>query len=191
MAGRHGKPRTKPVRSTANGSAPKKSTAPAPSSTAWRDHQRAVIASVTRLVESLCGASGIELVHVEYQREPGGLTLRIYLDQPGGITLDDCVDMNRKLGDILDVHVADLPPYQLEVSSPGINRPLGKLSDFDRFRGHHAKIRMVTAVGGRKNFTGILAGIAGEMIRLEVDGKLVELNYNDVVRARLDMEISL
>jgi ribosome maturation factor RimP len=66
--------------------------------------QREFVDSVTRLAEPLCTAEGMELVHVEYQREPGGLTLRLYLDKPGGVTLDDCVEISRQLDDILDVH---------------------------------------------------------------------------------------
>jgi ribosome maturation factor RimP len=65
--------------------------------------QRAFVDAVARLADPLCAAEGIELVHVEYQREPGGLTLRLYLDKPGGVTLDDCVAISRQLEDILDV----------------------------------------------------------------------------------------
>jgi ribosome maturation factor RimP len=71
--------------------------------------QRAFVATVTRLAEPLCAAEGLELVHVEYQREPGGVTLRLYLDKPGGVTLDDCVEISRQLDDILDVHPKDAP----------------------------------------------------------------------------------
>ena len=125
------------------------------------------------------------MVHVEYQREPGGLTLRLYLDKPGGVTLDDCVDINRQLADILDVHTQDAPPYRLEVSSPGLDRPVGKLNDFKRFMGHRAKIRLTTDVEGRKNFSGVLAGVIDEMVQLQMDNETVSLNYKDITRARL------
>lgn len=150
-----------------------------------RKRQQAFVDSVTRLADPLCAAEGMELVHVEYQREPGGLTLRLYLDKPGGISLDDCVDISRQLDDIMDVHVQDAPPYRLEVSSPGIDRPVGKLADFNRFTGHRAKIRIATAVNGRKNFTGTLEGVADEMIMIQVDNEMVRLNYKDITRARL------
>ncbi|MBC2742562.1 MAG: ribosome maturation factor RimP [Desulfosarcina sp.] len=127
----------------------------------------------------------MELVHVEYQREPGGLTLRLYLDKPGGVTLDDCVDISRQLDDMLDVHTQDAPPYRLEVSSPGLDRPVGKLKDFIRFKGHRAKIRIAGAVNGRKNFTGVLAGVVDQMIQIQVDNETVNLNINDITRARL------
>ena len=147
--------------------------------------QQAFVDSVNRLADPLCTAEGMELVHVEYQREPGGLTLRLYLDKPGGVTLEDCVDISRQLEDILDVHTQDAPPYRLEVSSPGIDRPVGKLEDFIRFQGHRATIRMATAVSGRKNFTGVLAGVVDERVQLQVDDEIVSLNVEDITRARL------
>jgi ribosome maturation factor RimP len=147
--------------------------------------QRAFAESVARLAEPLCRMEGMDLVHVEYQREPGGLTLRVYLDKPGGVTLDDCVDISRQLEDILDVHAPDAPPYRLEVSSPGLDRPLGKLDDFIRFQGHPAKIRVGVAVNGRKNFSGTLAGVIDETIQLTVDKETVSLNFTDITRARL------
>ena len=147
--------------------------------------QQAFVDSVNRLADPLCTAEGMELVHVEYQREPGGLTLRLYLDKPGGVTLEDCVDISRQLEDILDVHTQDAPPYRLEVSSPGIDRPVGKLEDYIRFQGHRATIRMATAVSGRKNFTGVLAGVVDERVQLQVDDEIVSLNVEDITRARL------
>jgi ribosome maturation factor RimP len=147
--------------------------------------QRMVVDSVTRLADPLCIAEGMELVHVEYQREPGGLTLRVYLDKPGGVTLDDCVDISRQLEDMLEVHMPDAPPYRLEVSSPGFDRPVGKLADFIRFAGHRAKIRLIAAVKGRQNFTGVLAGVADEMVQLQVDNETVGFPFKDISRARL------
>lgn len=147
--------------------------------------QRKFVDSVNRLAEPLCTAEGMELVHVEYQREPGGVTLRLYLDKPGGVTLDDCVDISRQLEDILDVHAQDAPPYRLEVSSPGVDRPVGKLRDFVRFKGHPAKIRMATAVNDCKNFTGVLAGVVDEMVQLQVENETVSLYFRDITRARL------
>jgi ribosome maturation factor RimP len=128
----------------------------------------------------------MELVHVEYQREPGGLTLRIYLDKPGGVTLDDCVDISRQLEDIMDVHAPDAPPYRLEVSSPGLDRPVGKLNDFVRFTGHRAKIRLATGVEGRRNFTGVLAGVIDERVQLQVDDETISLNFEDIVTGAVD-----
>ena len=156
-----------------------------PSDAKGQERQRALVATITRLAEPLCSAEGLELVHVEYQREPGGLTLRLFLDKRGGVSLDDCVHLSRQLEDILEVHLQDVPPYRLEVSSPGIDRPVGKLEDFIRFKGRQAKIRVGTAVNGRKNFTGILLGVIDEMIHLQVGKETFSLNFNDITRARL------
>ena len=147
--------------------------------------RRAVIDTVTRLADPVCSSEGMELVHVEYQREPGGLTLRLYLDKPGGVTLDDCVEISHQVEAILDVQAQDMPPYRLEVSSPGVERPVGKLEDFNRFEGQRAKIRVATAVDGRKNFTGVLDGVIDETIRLKVDNGIVSLDYRDILKARL------
>jgi ribosome maturation factor RimP len=174
MAKRTGKPKKKAGIQAAH-----------PSDAIGQERQRALVATVTRLAEPLCSAEGLELVHVEYQREPGGLTLRCFLDRLGGVTLDDCVNVSRQLEDILEVHLQDVPPYRLEVSSPGIDRPVGKLEDFIRFKGHRAKIRVGTAVNGRKNFTGILVGVIDEMIQLQADKETFSLNFNDITRARL------
>ncbi|WP_319523118.1 ribosome maturation factor RimP [uncultured Desulfosarcina sp.] len=150
-----------------------------------RKRRQAVVDSVVRLAEPLCQSEGLELVHVEYQREPGGVTLRIYLDKTGGVTLDDCVDVSRQLEDLLDVHASDLPPYRLEVTSPGVDRPVGKLEDYRRFTGQRARIRLAEPVDGRKNFTGVLDGVSEEKIRLKMDDGIVHLDFSDILRARL------
>jgi ribosome maturation factor RimP len=150
-----------------------------------RKRRQAVVDSVCRLAAPLCQGEGLELVHVEYQREPAGVTLRIYLDKPGGVTLEDCVDVSRQLEDLLDVHAGDLPPYRLEVSSPGIDRPVGKLEDFRRFSGQRARIRLAAPVDGRKNFTGVLDGVVEGKIRLKMDDGVVHFDFSDILRARL------
>jgi ribosome maturation factor RimP len=149
------------------------------------DRQRAFVETVDHLAEPLCATEGIELVHVEYQREPGGLTLRIFIDKPGGVVLEDCVTISRQLEDILDVHTKDVPPYRMEVSSPGADRPVGRITDFLRFSGHRARIRTATAINGQKNFFGILDGVVDEMIQMKVDKDIVHINFNDITRARL------
>jgi ribosome maturation factor RimP len=149
------------------------------------NRQQTFVDGVTRLADPLCRAEGLELVYVEYQREPGGLTLRLYLDKPGGITLDDCVDISRQLEDMLDVHAQDMPPYRLEVSSPGTHRPVGKLADFERFKGQRVKIRLVTAVNGRKNVTGTLDGVDEQNVYLKVDDRRINFDFMDISKAHL------
>jgi ribosome maturation factor RimP len=144
-----------------------------------------MIARVWRLAEPLCRGESMELVHVEFQREPGGRILRIYLDKPGGVTLADCVDISRQLGDILDVGLETELSYRLEVSSPGVQRPLGKLGDFERFRGRQARIRILQPIDGRRNFTGTLEGIDGQVVLLKVDQRTMRIALADIAKAHL------
>ena len=146
---------------------------------------RAAAASVRALVEPICVAEGLELVHVEYQREARGRTLRLYIDRPGGVTLDDCAHLSRGLGDILDVHLETEGPYRLEVSSPGLERPLGLPADFERFEGHEATIRTVRPRDGRRRFTGVLAGVTDEAVALRVGEETVRIPIDEILRARL------
>jgi len=148
-----------------------------------RSHEK--LGEIRDLAEPLCESEGYELVHIEFQSEPGGRTLRLYIDKPGGISLDDCVAVSRQLSDLLDVALEDIGPYNLEVSSPGPERPLGKIEDFSRFRGSKAKIRTVRPIEGRKNFTGVLAGVEEGHINLTTVEKTVAIPFDMIQRARL------
>jgi ribosome maturation factor RimP len=144
-----------------------------------------LVANVWQLAEPLCQSEGLELVHVEFQREQTGRILRIYLDKPGGITLDDCVNISRQLGDILDVGLDTQSSYRLEVSSPGLQRPLGKLEDFKRFKGLRVKIRTAQAASRQQKVTGTLAGVSGPDIQLMVDGRSISIALDEIVKAHL------
>jgi ribosome maturation factor RimP len=144
-----------------------------------------IISRVSDIAAPLCEAEGIEIVNLDYQREAGGRILRLYIDKPGGVTLDDCTRISRQLSDILDVHLELAISYSLEVSSPGPDRPLGKVSDFNRFQGNMAKIRTHQAIDGQKNFTGVLLGVSEEIVRLMIDQKTVSIPFRDIHRARL------
>jgi len=148
-------------------------------------NKQKLVDHVAALAEPLCVSEGLELIHVEFQREPGGKILRLYLDKPGGISLDDCIDVSRQLGDILDVNLDEIGPYRLEVTSPGIDRPLVKRNDFEKFKGHRVKIRTIRPIDGQKNFTGVLLGISGEQIHLQIDNQRTAIPYQDISRARL------
>lgn len=149
------------------------------------DFKQDFIVRVNELAESLCAAEQIELVHIEYQREPSGWVLRLYIDQPGGITLGNCAHISRELGDLLDIHLDTEVAYNLEVSSPGPDRPLAKKDDFERFKGCKAKIRVRQPIDGRRNFTGTLLGLAEGLVALMVDNTQVSIPYQDIARARL------
>lgn len=144
-----------------------------------------LVERVWMMAAPLCRDEGLELVHVEYQREPGGRTLRLFVDKTGGVTLDDCVAVSRQLSDLLDVGLETQAAYRLEVSSPGMQRPLGKLSDFERFKGCKAKVRTIRPIGGQKNFTGVLDGIGPAAVHILIGENSVEIQLSDIVKAHL------
>lgn len=141
------------------------------------------------LIETTLVGMGYELVELE--RAPEGL-LRVYIDQPEtGITIEDCEKVSRQLTHVLTVENADYE--RLEVSSPGLDRPLKKLADYIRFAGKEVKLTLRLPMDGRKNFAGILHAPTGEpgaeKIGLEFEGKdgpaLLEFTVSDVDKARL------
>jgi ribosome maturation factor RimP len=144
-----------------------------------------VLDRVNRFAAPLCEAEGMELVFAEYIRDRGGRVLRLYIDKPGGVSLDDCAWISRQVSDYLDVSLEGIGPYRLEVSSPGPERPIGKVSDYDRFTGRKAKITTAEPRRGRKNFTGFLAGVADDAVILKMDEKTVSIPLAEIRRARL------
>ncbi|MDE2485468.1 MAG: ribosome maturation factor RimP, partial [candidate division NC10 bacterium] len=120
----------------------------------------------------------LELVDVEFRREAGGWVLRLYLDKRGGVTLGDCQRVSEELSDLLDVENFIGHPYTLEVSSPGLNRPLCRESDFLRFVGQRARVSTSQAVAGQRRFLGVLRGYEDGQVSLErEDGTTVLIPY--------------
>ncbi len=144
-----------------------------------------MIARAKDILNPLCTAEGIELVHIECQREAGGRILRLYIDRPGGVTLDDCTNISRQSSDLLDVFLEDAGPYNLEVSSPGPNRPLGKKADFARFKGNRITVRTAFPVDGKKKIRGILLGISEDVVSVSIGDRTVAIPYHDIEAARL------
>ncbi len=127
---------------------------------------------------------GYELV--DLQASNGGRLLRLFIDKPGGIGLEDCAAVSRQLTRMLEVEGVDYE--RLEVSSPGLDRPLRKASDFARFSGQKAEVRMRTPdATGRRKFVGVLRGADEEQVSLEMDGngQTVALAIGDIDRAKL------
>lgn len=155
----------------------------------WHSPERLaeIIETVTRHTEPLCLNLDLELVHVEFQREAFGRIMRIYIDKDGGVGLGDCSAVSQRLGDILDVVFADdeVGPYNLEVTSPGLERPLSKLSDYIRFTGRAAKVRLAGAIDGRKNFRGKLMAVNDGVIVMQINQETVELPFTAIAKARL------
>ena len=140
------------------------------------------MAGMAEVVETTLAGMGYELV--DAQVSGGGRLLRIFIDRPGGINLDHCAEVSRQLTRVFAVEGIDYD--RLEVSSPGLDRPLRKAVDFERFAGQRAEVRMrVPDAGGRKRFTGLLKGVADGAALMEVDGQAVTLRLADMDRAKL------
>ena len=133
------------------------------------------------LLETTLGGMGYELVGVE--RPAKGRLLRIYIDKPGGITVDDCAAVSNQVGRVLAVE--NVGYDRLEVSSPGLDRLLKGERDFVRFAGHKVRVKMRIAVEGQRNFVGVMREAGAGRLQLEVDGRLVSLEIGNVETARL------
>jgi ribosome maturation factor RimP len=132
------------------------------------------------LLERTIDGLGFELVDAELPR--GGL-IRVFIDSPRGINVDDCAAVSNHLTRLFAVE--EIEYSRLEVSSPGLDRPLRQPKDFRRFEGERAQVRMRVPIEGRKNFVGILRGASDAELRLEVDGALLSLELAQVEKARL------
>ena len=138
------------------------------------------------MIEPAVTGLGYELVDV--QASNGGRMLRLFIDKPGGISVEDCATVSRHLTRLLAVEGVDYE--RLEVSSPGLDRPLRKGSDFARFAGHRAEVRMRTPdPSGRRRFVGVLRGAEAGRLSIELDGHTIGLDLADVERARLVPEL--
>lgn len=147
-----------------------------------------LLREVREVVEPILESQGFELVDLEYQRESQGWVLRIYLDREGGVNLEDCAGVSHEVGAILEVK--DLIPsaYILEVSSPGLTRPLKKPEDFNKFRNQMVKIKLYEPLEGRRNFKGTLLGLEGDRVRVEVEQRVYELPLQRIAKANLEID---
>ena len=136
-------------------------------------------------LESLMTATlaglGYELVDMSMSAKSG--QLRVFIDKPEGISLDDCTLVSNHLSNWLAVENIDYE--RLEVSSPGMDRPLKKLADYQRFMGEKAQIKLRIALSGQRRFVGVIAAAGGAQIELNVDGQMIRLAFADIDSARL------
>lgn len=140
--------------------------------------------TLIELLEPPLRAMGYELVDLEVRAGGKGL-LRIYIDQADGVDVGDCERVSRQIGAFLDVEEPMPGSYTLEVSSPGLDRPLRTVAHFQRFAGHEAKLRLVGPIEGRRNFKGRLRGVENDDVMIEVDGQIWNLPLADVAAAHL------
>jgi ribosome maturation factor RimP len=129
------------------------------------------------LVNPELAMMGFELIELEFS----GKSLRLTIDKPGGVTLDDCVSVNRRVSLLLDTEDPIDGSYRLEVSSPGLNRKLKTARDFEHFPGRKAKIQVPEGI-----LRGTIKGLTGEKVILNVDGSEVCVEFSDIIKANLD-----
>ena len=150
---------------------------------------------IRQLAEPLLASEGMELVLVECLKMQTRWLVRIYMDrEEGGVTLDDCALISNQLGDLLDVHDVPPGPYTLEVSSPGLDRPLHRDRDFLKYRGARINLRLEGKIEGRRHFRGELldyeVGDGGKILVVKADGKTFRIPREMVVKANLEYELS-
>ena len=135
------------------------------------------------LIEKLVTQLGYELV--DFETVNGGQILRIYIDKGDLIDIEDCTKVSNHVNNVLSVET-DYDYERLEVSSPGIDRVIKKINDFDRFKGQKIKIKTRFAIENRKNFKGTLFGTKGESIMIEIDNESLLIDFENIDKARLD-----
>lgn len=129
---------------------------------------------------------GLELVGIDYKTYQGRLHLLVYIDKPGGVFLDDCERVSKSLGELLDREDPIPHSYVLEVSSPGVERPLMKKEDFDRFKGNQVRVKTFSKINEQKVFIGELKGLQNDSILLQTDkDKLINIPLKDIAKANL------
>jgi ribosome maturation factor RimP len=143
---------------------------------------------IREVVTPVIEGAGYELVDVEWKHEQGGWVIRMFIDSPRGISHEDCEQVSRQVSATLDVHDVVPHAYNLEVSSPGLNRPLRTAEHFRRFVGQKARVRLKEGIEGRRNFAGTIVAAEESTVTMDVDGKQVMLPFADFDKANLDFE---
>ena len=146
---------------------------------------------VREISTAVAEEGGIELVHVEIAGTKRDAVLRIYIDKEGGVTLDDCGNVSRKIEDVLDAEDFIPSRYVLEVSSPGIERQLYSLADFVKFTGHLVKVKTKDEIDGQKTFVGPITSVEDETITVDDRTKgIVSFEYSGVDKANLKIDLA-
>lgn len=142
---------------------------------------------VRAIADPIISDEGMELVDVEYRRESRGWVLRLYLDKEGGVTLDDCTRISQEVGRSLDVEDFIQIPYALEVSSPGLSRPLKSEKDFMKYRHSLIKVKTLDPIQNRRQFKGRLLGVSANQIEMEVEGEIFQIPLSNMAKANLEV----
>jgi len=144
-----------------------------------------IITEIEGFVLPVTRDMGLELVEVQFRREGGGWILRLFIDREGGVTVDDCAALSRQVSAYLEVEDTIEHAFTLEVSSPGVERPLKRKEDFIRFAGRKARIKVRTPIEGQRVFIGLLGELKDDILLLECDGQQMQIELGAIARARL------
>ena len=146
-----------------------------------------IITAVENFARPVLDDMGLELVEVQFRRESAGWLLRLFIDREDGVNVDDCASVSRQISAYLEVEDLIEHAYSLEVSSPGLERPLKKKEDFVRFTGRKARIKLKEPIDGQRVFFGLLGAVDENTITLLVDGQQMKIDLDVVARARLSL----
>lgn len=150
----------------------------------WRE-MTVLREKLLELLEPVVESLGYEIILLEYSPNTRNALLRLYIDAPGGIGLDDCERVSKEVAGVLDVEDPISTAYSLEVSSPGLDRPLVKPAHFERFLNEQARIQLLAPKNGRRRFVGWIRAANEQSVTLETDQGTVEIEYSEMERARL------
>jgi ribosome maturation factor RimP len=157
-----------------------------------RGHKQTVEARTAEIAEPVIAGMGMELVDVEFLHERDSWILRLFIDKPGGVGLEDCEAVSRAVETAIDVENIVEHAYHLEVSSPGIERPLKKPEHFRRAEGRGVKVKTFGPLGEppRRNFRGVLTAVAEDGVTVDVEGAgAFRIPFRDIAKANLDFEL--
>ena len=150
-----------------------------------------ILDRVRGIVDPILLDEGMELVDIEYRRESKGWVLRLLLDKEGGVSLDDCTRVSQEVGRHLDIEDFIQTPYTLEVSSPGLTRPLKTEKDFIKYCNRLIKVKTVNPIENRRQFKGKLLGISEGRIEIKGEEGIFQISLSNVAKANLEIERDL
>lgn len=148
-----------------------------------------VDSQIWTIAQEVVSGLGFELVDIELTGSRSQQVIRVYIEKPGGILLSDCVAVSRELGELFDDKNVIENSYRLEVSSPGIERPLRKVQDFERYVGHRVRIRLKSKQEGKRRIVGKIVEVDHNMIRIiSTNGQKVSFSLADIAKTNLDVD---
>ncbi|WP_157981329.1 ribosome maturation factor RimP [Aliidiomarina sanyensis] len=143
-----------------------------------------LVERLTNMLEPAVSAAGYELVGIEFVRAKQS-TLRVYIDHEDGITVDDCADVSHQVSAVLDVEDPINSEYNLEVSSPGMDRPLFNISHYDRFRGEEVSVQLTVAIQNKRNFKAVIVDVTGDSVTFKIGEESLNVPVNAIKKANL------